>query len=51
LTRAQKARSMIEHSYVQTPAGDVHRAAALVHDTARDFIGPYRAWIADYLPT
>jgi uncharacterized protein YutE (UPF0331/DUF86 family) len=51
LARAQKARSMIEHSYVQTPAGDVHRAAALVHDTARDFIGSYRAWIADYLPT
>jgi uncharacterized protein YutE (UPF0331/DUF86 family) len=49
LTRAQKARSMIEHSYVQTPAGDVHRAAQLVHETARDFIGPYRAWIAPHL--
>lgn len=45
LTRAQRARSMIEHSYVQTPAGDVHRAAQLVHETAPDFIGPYRAWI------
>lgn len=49
LTRAQKARSMIEHSYVQIPAGDVHRAAELVHDNARDFIGRYRAWIEDYL--
>ena len=49
LTRAQRARSMIEHSYVQTPAGDVHRAAQLVHETARDFIGPYRAWIAPHL--
>ena len=49
LTRAQKARSMIEHSYVQTPAGDVHRAAELVHQAARDFIGSYRAWIEPYL--
>ena len=51
LTRAQRARSLIEHSYVQTPAGDVHRAAVLVHDSARDFIGPYREWIGDYLRT
>jgi hypothetical protein len=49
LTRAQKARSLTEHSYIQTPAGDVHRAAELVHEAARDFIGPYRAWIGDYL--
>ncbi|MEK6252537.1 MAG: hypothetical protein AABM43_11440 [Actinomycetota bacterium] len=49
LLRAQKARSMIEHSYVETPAGDVHRAAELVREAARDFIGPYRAWIAPYL--
>ncbi len=49
LTRAQKARSMIEHSYVQTPAGDIHRAAELVHETARDFIGHYRAWIEPHL--
>lgn len=44
LTRAQRARSMIEHSYLHTPAGDVHRAAELVHDAARDFIRPYRTW-------
>ncbi len=49
LTRGQRARSTIEHSYVQTPAGDVHRAAQLVHDTAGDFIGPYRAWIEPHL--
>jgi uncharacterized protein YutE (UPF0331/DUF86 family) len=49
LTRAQNARSMIEHSYVQTPAGDVHRAAELVHGTALEFIGRYRRWIGPYL--
>jgi uncharacterized protein YutE (UPF0331/DUF86 family) len=49
LTRAQRARAMIEHSYVETPAGDVHRAAQLVHEAARDFIGPYRAWIEAHL--
>ncbi len=49
LTRAQRARSAIEHSYLQTSAGDVHRAATLVHESARDFIGPYRRWIEPYL--
>ena len=49
LVQAQNARSRIEHSYVQTPAGDVHRAAILVRDTARDFIGSYRDWIEPYL--
>lgn len=49
LTRAQRARTMIEHSYVQTPAGDVHRATELIREAARDFIGPYRAWIEAYL--
>lgn len=49
LTRAQKARSMIEHSYVETPAGDVHRAAELVHEAAREFIGRYRTWIETHL--
>lgn len=50
LTRAQTARTRIEHGYVQVPAGDVHRSAVLVHDTARDFIGAYRVWIGGYLP-
>jgi hypothetical protein len=29
---------------VQTPVGDVHRAATLVRDAARDFVGSYRTW-------
>lgn len=45
LVRAQAARTRIEHSYVHTPAGDVHRAATLVRDAARDFVGSYRTWI------
>jgi hypothetical protein len=49
LILAQNARSRVEHSYVEVPAGDVHRAAALVHETARLFIGPYAAWIAQHL--
>ncbi|MGA2454994.1 MAG: hypothetical protein ABSG93_15890 [Solirubrobacteraceae bacterium] len=49
LTRAQNARTMIEHSYVQTPAGNVHQAAGLVRETARDFIARYRKWVEPYL--
>jgi hypothetical protein len=49
LVQAQNARTRIEHGYVQTPAGDVHRAAILVRDAARDFMGSYRAWIEPYL--
>jgi uncharacterized protein YutE (UPF0331/DUF86 family) len=49
LVRAQLARARIEHGYIQVSAGDVHRAAELVHDAARDFIGRYRAWIEPYL--
>ena len=49
LTRAQRARSRIEHGYVETPAGDVHRAAELVHESALGFIAAYRPWIAEYL--
>jgi len=49
LVRAQRARSLIEHIYVRTPAGDVHRATRLIHAAAGDFIGPYRAWIESYL--
>jgi hypothetical protein len=50
LVAAQNARTRIEHSYLRTGAGDVHRAATLVHDAAREFIGPYRDWIEHYLP-
>jgi hypothetical protein len=49
LIRAQDARTMIEHVYVETPAGRVHQGAKLVHEAARDFIGRYRAWIEPYL--
>ncbi len=49
LRRAQKARTMIEHSYVGVPAGNVHQAAELVTASAREFIGPYRDWVEDYL--
>jgi uncharacterized protein YutE (UPF0331/DUF86 family) len=49
LTRAQKARTMIEHSYVRVPAGNVHRAAELVRESAYNFIGRYRTWIEQYL--
>jgi hypothetical protein len=40
---------MIEHGYIETTAGRVHQAAELVHDSARDFIGSYRAWVEPYL--
>jgi uncharacterized protein YutE (UPF0331/DUF86 family) len=49
LRRAQKARTMIEHSYVKVPAGKVHEAAELIAVSAREFIGPYRSWVEDYL--
>jgi uncharacterized protein YutE (UPF0331/DUF86 family) len=49
LSRAQKARSMVEHSYVEVPAGTVHRAAELIHESSREFIGPYRSWIGELL--
>jgi uncharacterized protein YutE (UPF0331/DUF86 family) len=49
LTRAQDARTMIEHGYIEMPAGRVHQSAKLVHDAARDFIGSYRKWIEQYL--
>lgn len=49
LVRAQIARARIEHGYLQVAAGDVHRAAELVHDAARDFIGRYRIWIEPHL--
>lgn len=49
LIRAQDARTMIEHDYIDTSAGRVHQAANLVHESARDFIGRYRAWMEPYL--
>jgi uncharacterized protein YutE (UPF0331/DUF86 family) len=49
LVRAQDARTMIEHGYIETSAGRVHRAAELVRESARDFIGRYRTWVEPYL--
>jgi uncharacterized protein YutE (UPF0331/DUF86 family) len=49
LNRAQRARTMIERSYIQVPAGNVHGGAELVREAARDFIGPYRTWIEQHL--
>jgi uncharacterized protein YutE (UPF0331/DUF86 family) len=49
LVRAQGARAMIEHGYLQAAAGDVHRAAELVHESARDFIAAYRVWVERHL--
>ena len=51
LVRAQGARRRLEHSYVRINAGDVHRAAELVHETAPDFISAYRRWIEPFLRT
>lgn len=49
LKRAQQARILVEHAYVEAPAGNVHRAAELVHDTSTEFLLAYRAWIVQYL--
>ncbi len=49
LMRAQEARSVIEHGYIETSASQVHAAAVLIHSCARDFIVPYRGWIETYL--
>lgn len=45
LKRAQKARTAIEHEYVQVKAGRVHEAVQLVATTAPEFIGAYASWI------
>jgi uncharacterized protein YutE (UPF0331/DUF86 family) len=45
LSKAQRARNRIEHGYPELPAGDVHRAAALVVESAPDFIDRYSTWI------
>jgi len=49
LIRAQKARSRIEHGYLKVPAGDVHRAAQLVSESAREFVAGYGTWIRPLL--
>lgn len=49
LLRAHGARRRLEHSYIEISAGDVHRAAELVHGTAPDFVHAYRRWIEPFL--
>jgi uncharacterized protein YutE (UPF0331/DUF86 family) len=49
LVRAQEARTTIEHGYLGTSAGNVHQAARLIHQSAREFISAFSAWIAPYL--
>lgn len=49
LKRLQKVRAEVEHEYLQVKAGRLHQAVGLVVASARDFIGPYTAWIEAYL--
>ncbi len=49
LTRAHKARAMIEHAYIGAPAGDVHAAALLVRESSTEFILSFRPWISPLL--
>jgi uncharacterized protein YutE (UPF0331/DUF86 family) len=51
LKDAQRARSRIEHVYLDVLAGEVHRAARLVHTTAPRFLDGYVDWIEPYLPS
>jgi hypothetical protein len=50
LIEGQRERSRIEHVYLDVTAGEVHRAAVLVHDTAQRFVPRFRDWIEPYLP-
>jgi hypothetical protein len=50
LVEGQRKRSRIEHAYLDLTAGEVYRAARLVHDTAQRFVPRFRAWIEPYLP-
>jgi hypothetical protein len=49
LKRTQKARAEVEHEYLQVKAGRLHEAVALLAESAREFIGPFTAWIEPYL--
>jgi uncharacterized protein YutE (UPF0331/DUF86 family) len=50
LTEAQRARTRIEHFYLDVTAGEVHRAARLVRDIAPRFLRRYVDWIEPHLP-
>lgn len=49
LKQTQATRSAVEHEYVRMKAGRLHKAIVLLADTAADFIGPYAAWIREFL--
>lgn len=49
LKRAQKARTAIEHEYVEVKAGRVHEAALLIATAAPLFLSAYVGWIEPYL--
>jgi hypothetical protein len=49
LKQTQETRSAVEHDYVLMKAGRLHKSITLLAATARDFIGPYTAWITSYL--
>jgi hypothetical protein len=49
LKRLQRVRAEVEHEYLQVKAGWLHQAVELLVASARDFIGPYTAWIEAYL--
>ena len=51
LRDAQSARTRIEHFYLDVTAGEVHRAARLVHDIAPRFLDRYVNWIEPCLPS
>jgi uncharacterized protein YutE (UPF0331/DUF86 family) len=51
LRRAQRARTRIEHVYLDVTAGETHRAARLIHDTAPRFLARYADWIEPFLPS
>jgi uncharacterized protein YutE (UPF0331/DUF86 family) len=50
LVEGQRARSRIEHVYLDVTAAEVHRAVLLVHGTAQRFVPRFRDWIEPYLP-
>lgn len=51
LRETQRARTRIEHFYLDVTAGEVHRAARVLRDIAPQFMSRYVDWIEPYLPS
>jgi hypothetical protein len=51
LVEGQRKRSRIERMYIDVTAGEVHRAARLLHSAARPFVPRFRDWIEPHLPS